>query len=54
VPPGAKFFYVTTYAHQQMVHAYVRDRITTVFESTDPFNPGSRSWTPPFFTFATG
>jgi hypothetical protein len=54
VPPGAKFFYVTTYAHQQMVHAYVRDGITTVFESTDPFNPGSRSWTPPFFTFATG
>lgn len=54
VPPGAKFFYVSTYANKQMIQASIRDGSTTVFQSTDPYNPGSRSWSAPFLTFATG
>jgi hypothetical protein len=54
VPQGAKFFYLSTYAHKQMVQANVRDGSTTLFTATSPYNPGSISWNAPFQTFASG
>lgn len=54
VPQNAKFFYASTYAHKQMLSGTIRDGATTLFQSTDPYNPGYQSWTAPFVTFATG
>ena len=54
VPPGAKFFWMSTYAHQYMEHATVSDGSELVFESFDPSNPGVKQWGPPFYTFSTG
>lgn len=54
VPEGAKFFWMSTYSHQQSIRTSIRDGATTVFESTDFANPGASKWSAPFFTFASG
>jgi hypothetical protein len=54
VPAGAKFFWMSTYAHQYMEHAIVWDGPDVVLESFDPKNPAVRRWGPPFFRFSTG
>lgn len=54
VPEDAKFFWMSTYSHKQMIDASITDGMSTVFESTDPFAPGKVVWNGPFFTFASG
>jgi hypothetical protein len=53
VPPGVKFFWMSTYAHPQMVHGTIWD-VDVVFESFNPLNPGVKTWGPPFLSFASG
>ena len=61
MPPDATFFWISTYAHRQMVRSSVRDGIDgtyqgpPIFEATDFANPGVRQWTaPPFFRLTSG
>lgn len=55
LPAGMKFTSMTTQTNKLSVHTFVRDGITTVFESTDPMDPGVRRITAaPFLTFASG
>jgi hypothetical protein len=54
VPPGARFWRMSTHAHKQAVRTAVLDNLSVVFESTDWLNPGAQTFTtPPFFTFTS-
>jgi hypothetical protein len=54
VPGGANFFWLSTYAHALNVRGTLRDGAATVFESTNPHDPGFASPAPPFYSFASG
>lgn len=55
VPAGAKFFAMSTHAHQFATRTEVKDGASMVFESTNWEHPGTASWaTDPFYTFASG
>jgi len=55
VPAGAKFFAMSTHAHQFATRTEVKDGASMVFESTNWEHPGTATWTTdPFYTFASG
>jgi len=59
VPPGVKFWTVSTHAHKQSVGTVVKDgpkaSTSVVFSSTDWEHPGAKLWSAsPFFAFTTG
>ncbi|MEZ4400777.1 MAG: hypothetical protein R3B06_12200 [Kofleriaceae bacterium] len=55
VPAGAKFFTLSTHAHQRAVHTQVMDGAAMVFQSDDWEHPGATDWrAAPNFTFASG
>jgi hypothetical protein len=52
VPPGVKFWTVSTHAHKQAVDTEVSDGSTMLFDATDWEHPGSHNWmSTPFYTF---
>ncbi len=54
VPAGARFWSLSTFAHQRAVRTTVLDGPNVVFESLDWAHPGARtSSTPPFYSFAS-
>ena len=54
VPPGSKFFLMSTHVHKRGTLTRVTDGTTMVFESTDWEHPGSQRWmAEPFFQFAS-
>lgn len=53
VPAGAKFFAMSTHVHKQGIKTQVKDGATMLFEATDWEHPGTKSWTEPFYSFAS-
>ncbi|MEO8702267.1 MAG: hypothetical protein ABI867_19640 [Kofleriaceae bacterium] len=55
VPAGAKFWLMSTHAHQQAVKTEVKDASATVFSSTDWAHPGEVTFMEPstYFSFAS-
>ena len=53
VPPGAKFWSLTTHTHRFAKRSAVQDGTEVLFETTDWANPVATTWQPPFFGFAT-
>ncbi len=55
VPADAKFFAMSTHAHQYATRTEVKDGASMVFQSTDWEHPGAANWNAePFYTFASG
>lgn len=54
LPPGAKFWSLTTHTHRFAKRSSVQQGTDVLFQTTDWANPGATTWpTPPFFTFAS-
>ena len=53
IPPGVKFWTVSTHAHKQAVKTDINDGSSNIFESTDWEHPGAKSWmATPFYSFS--
>jgi hypothetical protein len=54
VPATSKFWLMTTHAHKQADHTFVKDGGAAVFDSADWEHPGVKQWTAPFYSFTSG
>jgi len=53
VPPGMKFFTLSTHAHKRATHTEVRDGDTVVFSSDNWEHPGATDWRDaPYYEFS--
>jgi Copper type II ascorbate-dependent monooxygenase, C-terminal domain len=54
VPADAKFFQMSTHTHWRATRTEVKDAESMLFTASDWEHPGIKTWTEPFFTFASG